>query len=202
MPATSRLRARYAWLRAAYPPTAEWPDKRCYYVARTLDDSEDGYERHGRRDKANEVGAAKANRDAAVQAMLVRLREQRGREFFYSADAVLTDLWRATEMALGAQAQQRAVIVQDKRVIDTETGETQTVVRAEQLEVRNTELGQAKALLELWAKHYGLIRERLEADVALGMPDLSDAELAGQLKALGMDVSLPPAPDALAEGHD
>jgi hypothetical protein len=192
--ATSRLRARYAHLRACYPQTAEWPDKRCYYVARTLDESEEGYRAHGQRNKSDEVGAARANKDSAVLAHIERVRAAQASGFAYGAQQVLADLWQATDQAMGRLPQRRAVITQDRVVIDPETKETETRVRVHQVAVTETQLQHAKPLLELWAKHYGLIRERLEADVSLGMPDLSDAELAAQLQALGVPAEALPGP--------
>lgn len=192
--ATSRLRARYAHLRASYPPTKDWPDKRCYYVARTLDETQEGYQRNGQKNKSDEVGTARANADPAVQAYLAEARAEQGRRFAYGAQSVLSDLWLATDMAMGRLPQKRAVIVQDKVLVDPETKETETRVTLRQLEVEETSLAHAKPLLELWLKHYGLIRERIEGDLSVGMPDLTEAQMLAQLNALGVDVSGLPSP--------
>lgn len=183
--AGSQRRARYAALRAAYPPTADWPDKRCYYVARSGDYSVEGYQAEAT--ASDKVSASRANADPAVKRYIraLRAREIESGALTYGAQDVLADLWAATDMAIGRAPQKKAVIVQEK-ITDPETEETRTEVRVEQIEYEQTELGMLKGYLEVWAKHYGLIRERLEADVSGSFSDRSDDELRAELARFGL----------------
>lgn len=189
--AGSRLKARYAELRAKYPPTTEWPDKRCYYIARTGDHSPEGYQAEAT--AGDKVSASRANYDPAVQQYIqqVRKREIDSGALTYSAQDVLADLWAATDMAIGRAPQKKAVVVQE-RIADPETEETRTQVRVEQIEYEQTDLPTLKGYMEVWMKHFGLIRERLEADVSGSFSDRSDDELRAELARYGLQAAALP----------
>ncbi|MGB5833316.1 MAG: hypothetical protein WBG92_15170, partial [Thiohalocapsa sp.] len=177
------LMARYAYLRGQYPPTDEWPNKRCYFVARTGRLGLADYKTMA--SKTDEVGASRAAKHPAVARYLEERTAEQTEALAYGAADVLDDLWLGTEMALGRMPMQRTVV---------HTHPSTGVTTVTQVEVMDTDVAKAHKFLETWAKHYGLVVERAEVGGPGDFSEMTDEELLTELEAAGLSPTALPSP--------